>query len=368
MESSDLSNHSKRSPRGNSKSHISMSDTESITSQVDSFHSPLRSESPLRSDDHLFPTENDDSSENNCWSIVLVDKYASPATSPGKTNFPASSPASVGNSRRPWPQPKKPSSENLDFPESPAGEGVKDGARSHRQPMAPGNLDFPSKGAATSMVVSKLLREDPSSEVKNAGPVDAGGSGGGGGSGEGHVGDRDDEVGGERRSRTAVESILKRRKRNVAVKKVALGFRVFEVVTCLVSFSVMAADRTQGWSGDSFDRYIEYRYCLAVNVIGFVYSGFQAFDLAYYLTTGKRVVAHYLRRHFDFAIDQILAYLVMSASSSAATRVDDWISNWGGDEFTLMVSSSVAVSFLAFIAFALSSLVSGYALCNRDST
>lgn len=65
---------------------------------------------------------------------------------------------------------------------------------------------------------------------------------------------------------------------------------------------------------------------------------------------------------------QILAYLLMSASSSAATRVDDWISNWGGDEFTLMASSSIGMSFLAFIAFALSSLISGYNLCNLDSS
>lgn len=64
---------------------------------------------------------------------------------------------------------------------------------------------------------------------------------------------------------------------------------------------------------------------------------------------------------------QILAYLLMSASSSAATRVDDWISNWGADEFTMMASASIAMSFLAFLAFALSSLISGYNLCDRDS-
>lgn len=65
---------------------------------------------------------------------------------------------------------------------------------------------------------------------------------------------------------------------------------------------------------------------------------------------------------------QILAYLLMSASSSAATRVTDWISNWGKDEFTLMASASIAVSFLAFLAFASSSLISGYNLCSRDSS
>lgn len=46
------------------------------------------------------------------------------------------------------------------------------------------------------------------------------------------------------------------------------------------------------------------RYCLAVNVIGFAYSGFQAFDLAYYLGKGKHIFVHHLRLHFDFAMDQ----------------------------------------------------------------
>ncbi|PPS04289.1 hypothetical protein GOBAR_AA16352 [Gossypium barbadense] len=55
----------------------------------------------------------------------------------------------------------------------------------------------------------------------------------------------------------------------------------------------------------------------------------------------------------------ILAYLLLSASSAAATRIDDWQSNWGKDEFTEMTSASVAMAFLAFTAFALSSLLSG---------
>lgn len=65
---------------------------------------------------------------------------------------------------------------------------------------------------------------------------------------------------------------------------------------------------------------------------------------------------------------QVLAYLLISASSSAATRVDDWQSNWGKDEFTEMATASVSMAFLAFIAFALSSLISGYDLFTQDST
>lgn len=44
------------------------------------------------------------------------------------------------------------------------------------------------------------------------------------------------------------------------VRRVAVFLRVLAAVLCLVSFSVMAADRTKGWDGDSYRRYEEYRY------------------------------------------------------------------------------------------------------------
>lgn len=67
-------------------------------------------------------------------------------------------------------------------------------------------------------------------------------------------------AGGERRSRSAVDAILRRSKRDMTVKKAMLGFRVCQLILCLTAFSVMAADKTQGWSGDSYDRYKEYRF------------------------------------------------------------------------------------------------------------
>ncbi|CAI0545792.1 unnamed protein product [Linum tenue] len=177
------------------------------------------------------------------------------------------------------------------------------------------------------------------------------------------------------RSGAAVGSILRRSGKEDMVRLAELCFRIGELVLCLISFSVMAADKTQGWSGDSFDRYKEYRYCLSVNVIGFAYSAFQAYDLGYYMGTGKHVIRHHLRWHFNFFTDQAspwflhnaLSYLLISASSSAATRVDDWQSNWGKDEFTVMATASIAMSFLAFVAFAASSVISGYNFCNRES-
>lgn len=92
------------------------------------------------------------------------------------------------------------------------------------------------------MMFNKALREDGAPSVMKTVP-----RGGGG------------------RSVGAVASILKRSRTEERVNLANLGFRLCEAVLSLISFSVMAADKTQGWSGDSFDRYREYRlYMLAI--------------------------------------------------------------------------------------------------------
>ncbi|KAK0591317.1 hypothetical protein LWI29_038340 [Acer saccharum] len=162
-------------------------------------------------------------------------------------------------------------------------------------------------------------------------------------------------------------SILKRSKRESMLKRALLGFRVCGFVFSLISFSVLAADKDRGWALDSFYRYKEFRYSLAVNVIAFVYCGFQAFDLVYQLTIGKRRTRNHLRCYLDFSMDQMLTYLLISASSSAAVRIDDWQCNWGKDEFPDMAKASVGLSFLAFLSLGLSSLISGYTLSSLKS-
>lgn len=59
---------------------------------------------------------------------------------------------------------------------------------------------------------------------------------------------------------SATTTMVNRARRDDLVSVTALGFRVTEVILCVISFSIMAADKTQGWSGDSYDRYKEYRY------------------------------------------------------------------------------------------------------------
>ncbi|KAF5206921.1 Casp-like protein 4a3 [Thalictrum thalictroides] len=218
------------------------------------------------------------------------------------------------------------------------------------------------------VVVNRSIREELSAAASSKVENGYSGSGSGGGVARRSADIEDGFVGsgdGDQKSRT-VSSILWRERREAMLKRAALGFRVCAFVFCLISFSVMAADKTQGWAGDSFDRYKEYRYCLSVSVIGFVYAGFQAYDLSYNLISGKHVIGNGMRFYFDFSIDQILTYLLISASSAAASRVDDWQSNWGKDDFTVMASASIGMSFLAFVAFAFNSLISGYNLCNRS--
>lgn len=57
----------------------------------------------------------------------------------------------------------------------------------------------------------------------------------------------------------------------------------------------------------------------------------------------------------------------MSASSSAATRVEDWESNWGKDKFPDLAKVSVVMTFAAFVALAVCSMMSGYILCGPKS-
>ncbi|KAK7373253.1 hypothetical protein VNO80_06653 [Phaseolus coccineus] len=177
---------------------------------------------------------------------------------------------------------------------------------------------------------------------------------------EGFVKDVEQATGatGNRRLRPDVSGLLKSKKIGT-LSKLLLGLRISALVFCLASFSVLAADKNRGWALDSFYLYKEFRYSLSVNVIGFLHSGLQICDLWRYLNTGKHVVDHQLRGYFTFALDQILTYLLMSASSSAATRAYDWESNWGEDKFPYMANVSVALSLVAFVAFALASLVSG---------
>lgn len=186
----------------------------SLHSHMESPHSPLRFHSPLRSDAGDPPE---------------TPPYASPDTSPEK--LPDNSKAIVvvdvvdkSTQFSPLPSPyadsRKPPAENANFPAD--------------------------RSTSSKVMFNRAMREEVPQSVTKVGPAATGGVEGGGGGGGG-------------RSPKQMAPAPRRSKAD-ALTKAALGFRVCEVAVCLISFSVMASDKTQGWSGDSFDRYKEYRF------------------------------------------------------------------------------------------------------------
>lgn len=173
--------------------------------------SPLRSEIPHRSDDQELDHH------KNGGAIVAVEKYYSPLTSP----LPIT--------------PPKDASTPDNFP-SPPHQIIHFNRREEALPQ------------------SGVVFGDGAGGVEKKGRVGVGG--------------------GEKKGRTSgggavrfagMEDIGRRSKKEGVVEKVNLGVRVLEIVFCLISFSVMAANKTQGWSGDSFDRYKEYRSSFSLN-------------------------------------------------------------------------------------------------------
>ncbi|KAB8082789.1 hypothetical protein EE612_004803 [Oryza sativa] len=186
----------------------------------------------------------------------------------------------------------------------------------------------------------------PAATTTTAAVASVGGGGGGGGGG---VGSKRWLLGG-----------VPEKVRRSELRRAELGFRVLAAVFCLVSLSVMAADTTPGWSGDSFRRYNEYRYTLSASVLAFTYSGFQLVVEVHYFVTGRRIIRDPSGKYFNLAMDQILAYLLLSASSAALSRNDVWVSRFGVDQFAKLINASASMAFLAFVALGFSSIISAY--------
>ncbi|QCD95209.1 hypothetical protein DEO72_LG5g3302 [Vigna unguiculata] len=176
---------------------------------------------------------------------------------------------------------------------------------------------------------------------------------------------------------------------------VLLCLRIAAFVFCKIAFSVLASDRkkkvrkapSKRWNESPPDTWYtftvetpattqldsdelhwydleEFKYCLSVNGIGFVYSALQIFDLGKYFITKRHTMNPKLRAYLNFAMDQVMAYLVLSASSSAATTAHYWSKEVSdGDKFLEIAKASVALSFIAFVVFASTSIVSAFIFC-----
>ncbi|KAJ7950061.1 CASP-like protein [Quillaja saponaria] len=160
-----------------------------------------------------------------------------------------------------------------------------------------------------------------------------------------------------------VPGILRRWRREDLIKRGYLGLRGLSLLFSLLSFIIMASNKHGDWR--QFDKYEEYRYLLAIGILGTIYTGLQAWRQVQELYTGKNLFRHQTSALVDFFGDQIMAYLFISAASSAVPLTNRM--REGADNiFTDSSAASISMGFLAFLCLALSAMVSGYKLSTQS--
>ncbi|GLJ24235.1 hypothetical protein SUGI_0462130 [Cryptomeria japonica] len=171
--------------------------------------------------------------------------------------------------------------------------------------------------------------------------------------------------------KTTMSFLHERKEQRIRVTNLVL--RGLGVLFSFISFVIMASDDqgSQDYiSNDddrSFDAFAAYRYCLAMGVIAFVYLVLQLGKGIYVTFFNPNSFRHVAFSYVDFIGDQILAYLLMSSSSSAASqtgtleRFDYFLSRRTID----LPAASSSMSFLAFASVAASSVLSSFALSKR---
>ncbi|KAK4396064.1 CASP-like protein 4B1 [Sesamum angolense] len=165
-----------------------------------------------------------------------------------------------------------------------------------------------------------------------------------------------------------VSNIVSRWKREDLLKRSSIASRGFGFVFSLLAFIIMATNKHGDWK--DFDKYEEYRhtfllYVLAIAILATLYAGLQALRQIHELSTDREMFSRQNLALVDFFGDQIVAYLLISAGSSAVPLTNRM--REGADNvFTDASASAISMEFLAFFSLALSALISGYKLSNQS--
>uniref|UniRef100_A0A0E0I618 CASP-like protein n=1 Tax=Oryza nivara TaxID=4536 RepID=A0A0E0I618_ORYNI len=142
---------------------------------------------------------------------------------------------------------------------------------------------------------------------------------------------------------------------------IVLVLRAAAALLALVAMALVASCRHGDWM--EFTRYQEYRYLLGVAVVASLYSALQAARTFRRMRAGTAYAATFL----DFAGDQAVGYLLITASSAAlpiTIRMRSAVVN----TFTDVVAASISFAFLAFAALAFSALIAGFRLSSSSSS
>ncbi|KAL6955251.1 hypothetical protein U1Q18_005606 [Sarracenia purpurea var. burkii] len=160
-----------------------------------------------------------------------------------------------------------------------------------------------------------------------------------------------------------VSGIVRRWKREDLLKRGSFGLRGLALLFSILAFIIMASNNHRDWQ--KFNNYEEYRYVVAIAIISTLYTGGQALRQAREFSTGKQLLSERNLALVDFFGDQIVAYLLISAASSAVPLTNRM--REGADNiFTDSSTAAISMEFLAFFALAFSAMISGYKLSNRS--
>ncbi|PKI34141.1 CASP-like protein 4B1 [Punica granatum] len=160
-----------------------------------------------------------------------------------------------------------------------------------------------------------------------------------------------------------VSAVVRRWRRDDLVRKGSLALRGLALLFSVLASVIMATNRHGGWK--NFDKYEEFRYLLAIAILATLYTALQAFRHFRQLSTGKHMFQQRTSALVNFSGDQVVAYLLISAASTAVpmtNRMRDNVDNL----FTDCLAASISMAFLAFFSLALSALISGYKLATES--
>ncbi|OEL15356.1 CASP-like protein 4B1 [Dichanthelium oligosanthes] len=137
-----------------------------------------------------------------------------------------------------------------------------------------------------------------------------------------------------------------------ALDGLALALRAAAALLAFVAVALVASCRHGDWM--EFARYQEYRYLLGASVVACIYSAAQALRNFRRMRAGRSSGGLLL---LDFAGDQVVAYLLITASSAAlpiTIRMRSAVVNI----FTDAMVAAISLAFAAFAALALSAMLS----------
>ncbi|KAI3676218.1 hypothetical protein L1987_85819 [Smallanthus sonchifolius] len=159
-----------------------------------------------------------------------------------------------------------------------------------------------------------------------------------------------------------VTGVLRRWRHEDMLKRGSLGLRALGFLFSLLAFIIMASNKHG--RGRNFDEYEEYRYALAIAILSTLYTGLQSWRQIHELSTGRRIISGLNLALIDFFGDQIIAYLLISAASSAVPMTNR-IREGADNIFTDASAACISMEFFAFFILSLSAMLSGYNLVKQ---